>query len=97
MVMRKNYTSQEKAKIALEALKGTLTQSEITSKYGVHSTQILSWKKQLQEGIENIFSDRRHRESQDHSEEIDGLQRKIGQLTMELDWLKKKAELFSSK
>ena len=48
---RKSYTAAEKGKIALEALKGTLTQNELTSKYGVHNTQILTWKKQLVEAV----------------------------------------------
>ena len=45
------YTAEEKAKIALEALKGQMTQSEITKKYNVHSTQINKWKKRLKEGV----------------------------------------------
>ena len=42
---RKKYTSEEKAKIVLETLKGNVTQAQITSKYGVHSRKIHSWKK----------------------------------------------------
>ena len=45
-VTRKKYSAQEKAKIALEALKGNLTQNEITKKYDVHASQINKWKKQ---------------------------------------------------
>ena len=43
---RKQYSAKEKARIALEAIKGELTQSQLTAKYGVHSAQIQSWKKQ---------------------------------------------------
>src|SRR4051812_25930356 len=91
---RKNYTSAEKAKIALEALKGTMTQNEITSKYGVHSTQIFSWKKQLLESLPEIFSDRRREKDKTQEELIEELYKQIGQLKVELDWLKKKSELF---
>ena len=58
---RKNYTAAEKGKIALEALKGSLTQNELTSKYAVHSTQIAKWKKQLSEGVTEIFSEKRRK------------------------------------
>lgn len=91
---RKNYTSTEKAKIALEVLKGKMTQSEITSKYGVHSTQILAWKKQLVEALPEIFSDKRREKNRDREELIEELYKQIGQLKVELDWLKKKSELF---
>ncbi len=91
---RKNYTATEKAKIALEVLKGKVTQSEITSKYGVHSTQILSWKKQLLEALPEIFSDKRREKNKDQEELIEELYKQIGQLKVELDWLKKKSELF---
>lgn len=46
-VKRKRYTSSEKAKIALEAIKGEQTLAQISSKYGVHTVQICAWKKQL--------------------------------------------------
>ena len=93
--LRKKYGPEEKAKIALEALKGELTYSQITSKYGPHSTQIANWKKILQEGIVNIFRDKRQRESQDQNQLIDELYKQVGQLKVELDWAKKKYALFS--
>lgn len=93
--LRKKYGPEEKAKIALEALKSELTYSQITSKYGPHSTQIANWKKILQEGIVDIFRDKRQRESQDQNQLIDELYRQVGQLKVEIDWAKKKYELFS--
>ena len=93
--LRKNYTAAEKGKIALEALKGTLTQNEITSKYGVHSTQILFWKKQLMESLPGLFSDKRREKDVAQETLIEELYKQIGQLTVERDWLKKKSELFS--
>jgi transposase len=93
--IRKSYTAQEKAKIALEAIKGVMTQNEITTKYGIHSSQIHNWKKRLLTGIEEIFSDKRKIENHNLEEQNEDLHKKIGQLTMELDWLKKKSQLFS--
>ena len=93
--IRKKYNAQEKAKIALEALKGDLTISQITAKYGAHSTQISGWKKQAIEGITQSFSGGRERQKQDQSDLVDELYKQIGQLKVELDWMKKKSELFS--
>ena len=92
---RKSYTAQEKAKIALEAMKGELTQSQITSKYGVHCSQIANWKRQLKDSVADIFSDKRSNNKEpDQSELIAELYKKIGQLEVQLDWVKKKSELF---
>lgn len=88
------YTAEEKARIALEALKGQMTQAEITKKYNVHSTQINKWKKRLKEGVGVIFSTRKKQEDHDKDLLIEDLYKQIGQLTIENSWLKKKSELF---
>ena len=92
--IRKKYTPQEKAKIALEAIKGELTISQLTAKYGAHSTQILNWKKQALAGLSSTFAGKRERQQADQSALTDELYKQIGQLKVELDWLKKKSELF---
>lgn len=92
--VRKHYSAQEKAKIVLEILKGELTQSQLTTKYGVHSTQMHSWKKLALDAIIAGFSDKRERQTRDQGELIEELYKQIGQLKVELDWLKKKSELF---
>ena len=53
--IRRNYSAEEKARIALEALKETMTIAELSSKYGVHASQIGAWKKRLKEGLVGIF------------------------------------------
>lgn len=93
-VNRKIYSPNEKGLIALEALKGNMTFNEITSKYGVHATQINRWKTQLKNGIADFFSTAREKRDEDKDKLIEDLYRKIGQLEVELDWLKKKCELF---
>lgn len=91
---RKSYTAAERARIVLDAIKGQMTQNEITSKYGVHGTQISSWKKQVLDAMPDLLSDRRRQASHDQTALIDELYKQIGQLKVELDWLKKKSELF---
>ena len=92
--IRKRYNAQEKAKIVLDVLKGEMTQSQLTAKYGVHSSQFYNWKKQALEGFVASFSEKRERQTQDQSELIEELYKQIGQLKVELDWLKKKSKLF---
>lgn len=94
--IRKSYSAEEKAKIALEALKGNMTIAEITAKYGVHSSQIGNWKKILKEELAGIFSDNKHKKEQDQSELIDELYSTIGRQKIELEWLKKKSALFKN-
>jgi len=73
-----------KAKIALEALKGTKTVGELCQEYSVAASQIFSWKKQVEEQCETLFeAGRKH----DHQEEIDRLHKVIGQLAAERDFL----------
>lgn len=99
MSVKKNYTAEEKAKIALEALKENLTFNEISSKYQVHSTQISKWKKIARDGMIAGFKDAtKKNNTKDESEElIEELYKQIGQLKVELDWLKKKSKLFFGK
>lgn len=90
----KNYSAQEKAKVVLEIFKGELTQQQITAKYGVHSTQQTNWKKQALENMIAGFSGKKAKQNQNEKELIEELYKQIGQLKVELDWLKKKSELF---
>jgi transposase-like protein len=92
--VRKRYSAEEKAKIVLEILKGDLTQQQIIAKYGVHSTQLHNWKKQAIEGIVSGFSGKQERQTQNQNQLVDELYQQIGKLKMELDWLKKKSDLF---
>ena len=92
---RKKYTAVEKAKIALEAIKGGLTLAQISSKYDVHSSQINSWKKQLLAFLPDAFSEKGRQEKIEHHDEVSELYQQIGRLKVENDFLKKKSELFS--
>jgi len=87
--IRKKYDAALKAKIALEAVKGDKTIREISSEYGVHSSQIMKWKKQLLEELPSIFSDKRAKTEKEREDLEAELYRQIGQLKVELEWLKK--------
>lgn len=90
--MKNNYTPEFKARVALEAIKGEKTTAEIASQYEVHPNLVLNWKKQAQESLPAIFADKRKKDKDKQATEEE-LYRQIGQLKVELDWLKKKSGL----
>ena len=92
---RKSYSAEFKSKVAIAAIKGQQTVNEIASFYQVHPNQVIQWKKQALESIPDAFSSARVN-SADKDEELKSqLYQQIGQLKVELDWLKKKAGLLT--
>jgi len=79
-----------KARIALAALKGDKTLAELASQFGVHATQISTWKQRLLEGVPDLFEDRRRKQRSEDSHQEE-LFEQIGRLKMEVEWLKKKS------
>jgi putative transposase len=92
--MRKTHDAGFKAKVAVEALKGEKTVAEISSHYGVHPNQVSKWKKQVLERLPTIFSNKQGKEDRSGEELQAELYQQIGKLKVELDWVKKKSELF---
>lgn len=91
---RKQFTATFRAKVALEAVKGTRSINELAGLYQVHPTQIAAWKKRLVEGASELLADGRKKASKADSEALQAqLYQQIGQLKVELDFLKKKAGL----
>lgn len=90
--IRKRYDGALKAKIALLAIKGEQTTAEIASSYSIHPNQVTLWKRQALDALLGIFSEKRKKCEQDREEVESELYRQIGQLKVELDWLKKKSE-----
>jgi transposase-like protein len=88
---RKTFTPQFKAKVALEAIRGTKPVNEIAQEFGVHPTQVSLWKKELQDSAAGVFEGKRGPKPVDPSSSQDRLYSEIGRLKMELDWLKKKS------
>jgi transposase-like protein len=90
---RRKIDGALKAKIALEALKGERTYAELGALFSVHPKMIQIWKKQLLEGIPSLFSGKAAQVAKSNDELSDELYKQIGQLKVELDWLKKKSAL----
>ncbi len=88
--MRKSYDATFRAKVALEAVKGEKTLAELSGTFGVHPNQICKWKKQLLESLPDLFTDRRKKRDKEQEELVEELYRQIGQMKVELEWLKKK-------
>lgn len=90
MKKRKTYDDNFKARVALEAVRGEKTISEIASLYEVHPNQITKWKKQLLENVSSLFSNRKDPEIEEQKKLIEELYKKIGKQNIELEFLKKK-------
>ena len=91
---RKQHSSSFKARVALAALKGDKTIAELASHFQVHPNQISQWKKQLQQQAGAVF-ERPPAAGQRSDQALEAeLYQQIGQLKVELDWVKKKAALF---
>ena len=89
---RQQYDDTFKAKVALEAIKGEHTIAELVSKYQVQAGQILQWKKRLIEGASDLYRRKQDPEIGELKEEREKLYNRIGQQTMEIEFLKKNCE-----
>ena len=88
--IRKSHSPAFKAKVAFEAAKQEKTMSQLSSHFGVHPNVISRWKKHLLEQLPDIFSRGNKNKEKNHQKLIEELYKQIGQLKVELDWLKKK-------
>jgi len=87
MTKRKNHSREFKAKVALEAIREEMTMAELSKKYGVHPTQIGTWKRAAIENMATAFSRRGHDPERVDEAQIENLHAKIGQLVVERDFL----------
>jgi transposase-like protein len=92
--MRKSFSPEFMAKVALAAIKEETSLAELSGKYEVHRTQIGNWRKRAMDGLVDIFRGKRDLAKKDQERLIEELYRQIGQLKVECDWLKKKAATF---
>ena len=88
---RRIHSPEFKAKVALAAIQGDLTMAELVKKYDVHANQITDWKKQLLSGAPDVFG-KGARKAEESEEAVAALHAKIGQLTMENDFLERGLE-----
>ena len=97
---RRNHTSSFKAKFALAAIKGDRTLAQIAEQFDVHPNQISTWKDQLLEGAADVFGPGGGSTPSQPSVDVKALHAKIGELTLENDFLEgalSKAGLLSAK
>ena len=90
MSKRKNHSPEFKAKVALEALKGERTLAELSSRFGVHPTMILGWKRALLEGASGVFERGGRKAPEIDEEQVKELHAKIGELAVANDFLSRK-------
>lgn len=90
---RRRFSAEFKAKVALDAVRGNKTLAELADEHEVHANQITQWKKQLLESLPEVFGRRREQDAAQQEELTSRLYQQIGQLKVELDWLKKKSGL----
>lgn len=91
---RRRFSPKFKAKVALEAIRGLRMVNEIAQEYGVHPNQVSKWKRELIQHSPQLFSNSSTSGGLAERER-ERLYREIGQLQVELSWLKKKSELIS--
>ena len=91
---RRNHSPEFKAQVALEAIRGIKPVHEIAKDYEVHPVQVSQWKKALQENISSLFERKNGRSDELEKERrrTEQLEKKVGQLVIERDWLAKKAK-----
>lgn len=89
---RKRHSAEFKARVALEAIKGLKTQSELATQYNVHPVQISKWKKELLGNVALLFGNKQAKTDEAHEQEKAQLFEQIGRLKMENDFLKKKMD-----
>jgi transposase-like protein len=90
MRQRKAYNANLKAKIGIEAIKEEKTINELAGLYGVHPNQISQWKKKILESAPSVFTSKENNELNKMKKEQENLYRRVGELTMEVEYLKKK-------
>lgn len=95
--MRKVHPPALKTKVAIDAIKEVKTMAELSSDYGVHTTQIKRWKQIALSALGSCFSDARRVSKQNQEELTQSLYQEIGRLKIELDWLKKKLGIIESR
>ncbi|MDB5033110.1 MAG: putative transposase [Chlorobi bacterium] len=88
---RRTFSADFKAKVALEAARGERSLSELASAYGIHPTQITQWRGYLTDHAPELFAGTVGNAEAKQQELIDKLYQQIGQLSVELEWIKKKS------
>lgn len=101
MNKRNHYSAEFKAQVVIEVLREEATVNEIAAKYGIHPAMLGRWKQEFLERAPDVFKkgpSAAEKELKKEQQHVAELERKVGQLTYEVDWLKKKSdEIFKRK
>ncbi len=87
---RRKHSAEFKARVALEAIRGVKTLSEIARDYEIHPVMVGKWKNEMVEHLPELFEKKRTKKNKDTEQEKAHLHQKVGQLSMEVDFLEKK-------
>jgi transposase len=93
---RKRHSTELKVRVAIEAIQGLRTAHEIAKRHRIHPNLVGLWKRQALEGLPDLFSQKGSRGRADQEQLEKELYQRIGQLEVELDWLKKNDGTFRS-
>lgn len=88
---RRTFSSEFKSRVVRAALREDKTLAQLAGEFGVHVNQITEWKKQVIDYLPDIFSKKHKQDQQDNQQLIDRLYRQIGELQVDVNWMKKKS------
>jgi len=91
--MRRSFSNEFKAKVALAALKGDKTMAELSSEFGVHANMITRWKGEAKEGLAGVFAGSDREEIRDIKQKNEELYKTIGRLQVENEWMRKNLDV----
>ena len=89
-IKKRQHSVAFKTKVAREALRDDSTVNQLASQYAIHTTQVKTWKRIVEEGLSSLFSNNHVKQLTEKDKEIERLHAAIGQREVELDWLKKR-------
>jgi len=91
--MRRTFSNEFKAKVALAALKGDKTMAELSSEFGVHANMITRWKGEAKEGLSGVFAGSDREEIREIKQKNEELYKTIGRLQVENEWMRKNLDV----
>ncbi len=89
---RRKHSAEFKARVALEAIRGVKTLNEIAKEFEIHPVMVGTWKKEMLEHLPELFEKQRDNKEKEVEKEKAQLHQKVGQLSMEVDFLEKKCK-----